>query len=116
MNQAVARKHPAQRHSADRPDRRADHPDDQPLQGLIIGVVGTTVGAIGGVSLCWVLTRYRLIHIPQDVYQVSYIPFVVLPRDFIFVVVASTAIAFLATLYPSRQAARLDPIQALRFE
>jgi len=86
------------------------------MQGLIIGVVGTTVGAIGGVSLCWVLTRYRLIHIPQDVYQVSYIPFVVLPRDFIFVVVASTAIAFLATLYPSRQAARLDPIQALRFE
>jgi lipoprotein-releasing system permease protein len=86
------------------------------MQGLIIGVVGTVAGAIGGVSLCWVLTRYRLIHIPQDVYQVSYIPFVVLPRDFITVVVASVVIAFLATLYPSRQAARLDPVQALRFE
>ena len=86
------------------------------MQGLIIGLVGTTAGAIGGVSLCWVLTRYRLIHIPEDVYQVSYIPFVVLPRDFIFVVAASITIAFLATLYPSRQAARLDPVQALRFE
>jgi lipoprotein-releasing system permease protein len=86
------------------------------MQGLIIGVVGTTVGAIGGVSLCWVLTRYRLVHIPEDVYQVSYIPFVVLPRDFVMVVVASVLIAFAATLYPSRQAGRLDPVQALRFE
>src|SRR3954466_1111954 len=51
------------------------------MQGLIIGVVGTAAGAIGGLSLCWVLDTYRLIHIPQDVYQVSYIPFVVLPRD-----------------------------------
>ena len=86
------------------------------MQGLIIGIVGTAVGAIGGLALCWVLDTYKLIHIPQDVYQVSYIPFVVLPRDFITVVVASIGIAFLATLYPSRQAARLDPVQALRFE
>jgi lipoprotein-releasing system permease protein len=86
------------------------------MQGLIIGIVGTAVGAIGGLSLCWVLDTYKLIHIPQDVYQVSYIPFVVLPRDFMTVVVASIGIAFLATLYPSRQAARLDPVQALRFE
>ena len=86
------------------------------MQGLIIGIVGTTVGAIGGLALCWVLDTYKLIHIPQDVYQVSYIPFVVLPRDFMTVVIASVGIAFLATLYPSRQAARLDPVQALRFE
>jgi lipoprotein-releasing system permease protein len=86
------------------------------LQGLIIGLVGTTLGSIGGLSLCWVLDRYRLIRIPSDVYQVSYVPFVVDARDFVVVVVAAVAICFVATLYPSRQASRLDPVQALRFE
>src|SRR5204863_5217844 len=51
------------------------------LQGLIIGVIGTTVGGVGGLALCAVLDRYRLIKIPMDVYQVSYVPFVVQPLD-----------------------------------
>ena len=86
------------------------------LQGLIIGLIGTTIGGVSGLSLCWVLTKYRLIHIPADVYQVSYVPFIVEPLDFVSVIVAAVAICFLATLYPSRQASRLDPVQALRFE
>jgi lipoprotein-releasing system permease protein len=86
------------------------------MQGLIIGVVGTTIGASAGLALCWVLDRYRLIHIPMDVYQVSYVPFVVLPSNFIAVIVSAILICFLATLYPSRQASRLDPVQALRYE
>jgi lipoprotein-releasing system permease protein len=86
------------------------------LQGLVIGLVGTSVGATCGLALCWVLDRYRLIQIPMDVYQVSYVPFVVRPFDFIMVVVSAILICFLATIYPSRQASRLDPVQALRFE
>ena len=86
------------------------------LQGLVIGVVGTSVGAVCGLALCWVLDRYRLIQIPMDVYQVSYVPFVVQPLDFLLVVVSAILICFLATIYPSRQASRLDPVQALRFE
>ena len=86
------------------------------MQGLIIGAIGTTIGAAGGLTLCYILDRYRVIQIPMDVYQVSYVPFVVEPFDFVVVVVAALAICFLATLYPSRQAARLDPVQALRFE
>jgi lipoprotein-releasing system permease protein len=86
------------------------------LQGLVIGVVGTTVGAVCGVALCWVLDHYRLIQIPMDVYQVSYVPFVVEPLDFAVVVISAIVICFVATLYPSRQASRLDPVQALRFE
>lgn len=86
------------------------------LQGLIIGVVGTAVGSSLGLVLCWVLDRYRLIQIPMDVYQIAYVPFVVQPFDFVVVVVSAVLICFLATLYPSRQASRLDPVQALRFE
>ena len=86
------------------------------LQGLIIGTTGTTLGAILGLALCWVLDTYRLIQIPMDVYNVSYVPFVVEPLNFGVVIVSAVLISFLATLYPSRQASRLDPVQALRFE
>jgi lipoprotein-releasing system permease protein len=86
------------------------------LQGLIIGLVGTAAGALLGSSLAYVLDRYQLIQIPADVYQVSHVPFVMLPGDFAAVVIGAVIICFLATIYPSRQAARLDPVQALRFE
>jgi lipoprotein-releasing system permease protein len=86
------------------------------LQGVVIGVVGTTVGAIGGLALCWFMDHYRLLRIPQDVYQIAYVPFVVRPVDFTTVIVSTIVVCFLATIYPSRQAARLDPVQALRFE
>ena len=63
-----------------------------------------------------VLDTYRLVRIPMDVYQITYIPFVVRPLDFVIVVVSAVVICFLATIYPSRQAAKLDPAQALRYQ
>lgn len=86
------------------------------LQGSIIGVLGTLTGAVSGAVIAGVLDRYRLITIPSDVYQVSYLPFKLLPGDLAAVVVGAVVVCFLATLYPSRQAARLDPAQALRYE
>jgi lipoprotein-releasing system permease protein len=86
------------------------------LQGLIIGVIGTAVGTACGLALCWVFDRYRLIQIPMDVYQVAYVPFVVRPVEVAIVIVSAVFISFVATIYPSRQASRLDPVQALRFE
>ena len=64
------------------------------LQGLVIGVAGTAVGAAGGLALCWVFDHYRLIQIPMDVYQVSYVPFVVQPIDFAIVIVSAILICF----------------------
>jgi lipoprotein-releasing system permease protein len=86
------------------------------MQGLIIGLVGTAVGASAGWALSTILTRYKLIKVPADVYQMSFMPFRVLPLDFTLVVVGAILVCFLATLYPSRQAAKLDPVQALRYE
>jgi lipoprotein-releasing system permease protein len=86
------------------------------LQGTIIGVVGTAIGGVLGLVLCYTFDRYRLIQIPIDVYQISYVPFVVEPLDFTTVIVAALIICFASTIYPSRQASRLDPVQALRFE
>jgi lipoprotein-releasing system permease protein len=86
------------------------------MQGLIIGVVGTIVGAAAGVAIAAAADHYRLIRIPMDVYQVSYVPFVLDPVDIAIVIVAAVVVCFVATIYPARQAARLDPAQALRYE
>jgi len=86
------------------------------MQGLIIGIVGTTVGAATGWALSSILTRYKLIRVPADVYQMPYVPFRVLPLDFTLVVFSAIVICLLATIYPARQAAKLDPVQALRYE
>jgi lipoprotein-releasing system permease protein len=74
------------------------------------------VGASAGYVASIVLTRYKLVRVPADVYQMSYVPFRVLPLDFALVVGAALLVCFVATIYPSRQAAKLDPVQALRYE
>ena len=86
------------------------------LQGGIIGAVGTTVGAVCGVAISTVADRYQLIRIPIDVYDIAWIPFTIELGDFFLVVGASLLICLLATLYPSRQASRLDPAEALRHQ
>jgi lipoprotein-releasing system permease protein len=86
------------------------------LQGIAIGLIGTTGGTIGGLIVCWVAEKYRLVKLPEDVYQIPYLPFHVLPLDVAIVVVSAILVCFLATIYPSRQAGRLDPAEALRHQ
>jgi lipoprotein-releasing system permease protein len=84
------------------------------LQGLVIGLIGTGTGTVLGVIACYVLDRYELIKLPGDVYQISALRFQVLPGDVAIVVLSAMAICLIATIYPARQAGRLDPAEALR--
>ncbi len=86
------------------------------IHGLIIGVIGTGIGVIGGYALCQLLKTYKFINLPPDVYYLSYLPVRMSLFDFIVVPAAAIFISFLATVYPSLQAARSDPVEPLRYE
>ena len=86
------------------------------LQGTLIGAIGTAIGSVGGYSLATFLHRNQVISLDMEVYDLSYVPFIIEIQDLVIVVVAALAICFLATLYPSRQASRLDPAEALRYQ
>ncbi|MDA8088121.1 MAG: lipoprotein-releasing ABC transporter permease subunit [Nitrospiraceae bacterium] len=86
------------------------------IQGLLIGIVGTVIGVIGGYVIGYLVNTYHIISLPSDVYYLSHLPVKMNPRDFILVSIAAIAISFSATLYPAWQAARLDPVEPLRYE
>jgi lipoprotein-releasing system permease protein len=86
------------------------------LKGLIVGVVGTVLGVIGGYLGCWVLARYQFIELPKDVFYVSTLPVRVYGENFATVAVVSVVICLLATIYPARQAAGLAPVEVIRYE
>jgi lipoprotein-releasing system permease protein len=83
-------------------------------QGLTIGLVGTLSGAMLGLLVCFIADRYRIIALPADVYQITYLPFRVHAADVLMVTLGAVAVCFVATIYPARQAGRLDPAEALR--
>ena len=86
------------------------------LQGGIIGAIGTTVGAACGFVISYVADRYQLVRVPMDVYDIAWIPFTIEPVDFFLVIGAALLLCLFATIYPARQASRLDPAEALRYQ
>ncbi len=86
------------------------------LQGLLIGVTGTLLGLIAGYTLSWVGGHYHFIHLSAEVYSIDYLPFAARWTDGVIVAAVSLAVSLLATLYPSRSAARVLPAEALRYE
>jgi lipoprotein-releasing system permease protein len=85
-------------------------------QGVVIGVVGTSLGLALGLFGALLLDRYRLIELDPSVYFIDHLPVALEGWDVLLIVLASLAIAALATLYPARQASRLYPVEAIRYE
>ena len=86
------------------------------LQGVVIGTLGTLLGAGAGLLLTWLLDRYEFIRIPGDVYFIDRLPVAFDWMDIGVIVGLSMLISFVATIYPARQAARLYPLDAIRHD
>jgi lipoprotein-releasing system permease protein len=86
------------------------------FQGLFVGLIGTLFGLISGSFLCYLLARYKFIKLPPDVYYISTLPVRIEPLDIILIALAAILISFLATIFPSWQASKLNPVEALRYE
>jgi lipoprotein-releasing system permease protein len=86
------------------------------LHGLLIGAFGTLLGLILGYGTSWLGGRYKLVPLQADVYALASVPFHARPWDGVWITLAALSISFLATLYPSLSAARLDPVEILRYE
>ncbi|HOP47926.1 MAG TPA: lipoprotein-releasing ABC transporter permease subunit [Desulfobacteraceae bacterium] len=86
------------------------------LQGLLVGIVGTVAGLASGLGICHLLAKYKFITLPSDIYYISTLPVRVELGDIWFVAFAAVLISFVATLYPSWRASRLNPVEAIRYE
>lgn len=84
--------------------------------GLMIGILGTFFGALGGIGLCEMLRRYQFIKLPQDIYYIDRLPVALNWGDMFFVVLAAMVITVVSTIYPAGKAAGLKPVEALRYE
>lgn len=86
------------------------------LQGFIIGLIGTAIGTVGGIVLARILDKYKLIQLPGDVYFIDTVPVMLRTGDIAAVAGVALLICFAATFYPAWQAARLIPVEAIRYE
>ncbi len=86
------------------------------FQGLVIGIIGTLLGAILGSVLCWLQIKYHLVRIDQTVYQFAELPMRLRWQNVLGISAFAVLVSFLSTIYPARQAAKMNPAESLRYE
>lgn len=86
------------------------------FEGIVVGIVGTFLGFLVGFVLCWAQIRYEFLSLPGDVYFISTLPVRMQFSDFIYIGLAAVLICLLASVYPARKAAKLNPVDAIRYE
>jgi len=85
------------------------------FKGMVIGFMGTTLGVCLGFILCKLLEKYKFIELPGDVYYISTLPVRLEAPDVFIIAAGAMVICFIATLYPARQASKLNPVEAIRY-
>ena len=85
-------------------------------KGMIIGGIGTVIGSVAAYAACVLLQHYRFIELPRDVYGIDTLQVRIYPEYFVGVAAAALLICLLATIYPARHAARLTPVDVIRYE
>ncbi|MGE5817334.1 MAG: lipoprotein-releasing ABC transporter permease subunit [Deltaproteobacteria bacterium] len=86
------------------------------LKGCVIGTVGTVLGVVLGLAICLLIEQYHFIVLPRDVFLISTVPVRIYLSNFLLVACASLLVCLLASIYPARQAAQLDPVEIIRYE
>jgi len=85
------------------------------LKGCLIGIVGTVAGVVLGLLVCGLISQYQF-SLPDGVFLISTVPVRVYMSNFVLVACASFVVCLLASIYPARQAAKLDPVEIIRYE
>jgi len=86
------------------------------FEGLLVGLTGTLMGCLGGYLICWAQETFHFFSLPAEIYFINTLPIEMRLFDFIKVAAAAMTLCFLATVYPARKAAKLVPVDAIRYE
>jgi lipoprotein-releasing system permease protein len=86
------------------------------IKGCVIGIVGTFLGVLLGLAISVLIQEYRFIELPKDVFLISTVPVRIYLSNFTLVAFASLLVCLVASIYPARQAAKLDPVEIIRYE
>lgn len=86
------------------------------IKGCVIGAVGTILGVLFGYGICLLIAHYQFIQLPEGVFLISTVPVRIHLGNFVLVGLASFLVCLLASIYPARHAAKMDPVEIIRYE
>ncbi len=86
------------------------------VEGISIGIFGALIGSLTGYLACRIQQTYKIVTLPKEVYYISALPMQISVFDVALIALVTTCICILSTLYPSYRAAKIDPVETLRYE